>query len=102
MGILSAGKIATMVRTSECSAVDSRGRRMTDIDRRALTAGLVGFALSAASIRLARAQQLEKPSIRLGVANKAHLYYLPLTLAERRGHFRDYALNVTITDFEGG
>jgi NitT/TauT family transport system substrate-binding protein len=27
---------------------------------------------------------------------------LPLTLAERRGHFRDYGLNVAITDFEGG
>jgi NitT/TauT family transport system substrate-binding protein len=75
---------------------------MTDIDRRAVTAGLVGFAFSAASFRLAQAQQLEKPSIRLGVANKSHLYYLPLTLAERRAHFKDYALNVTITDFEGG
>jgi NitT/TauT family transport system substrate-binding protein len=73
-----------------------------DVDRRTFTAGLAGFTLSTALSEPARAQQLEKPSVRLGVANKAHLYYLPLTLAERRGHFRDYGLNVAITDFEGG
>ena len=73
-----------------------------DVDRRALTAGIASCALSIALSGLARAQTLEKPSIRLGVANKAHLYYLPVTLAERRGHFRDYGLNVAITDFEGG
>jgi NitT/TauT family transport system substrate-binding protein len=73
-----------------------------DVDRRAFTASLAGFTFSTALSGLARAQQVEKPSVRLGVANKAHLYYLPLTLAERRGHFRDYGLNVAITDFEGG
>ena len=73
-----------------------------EVDRRAFTVGLAGFTLSTTLSGLARAQQLEKPSIRLGVANKAHLYYLPLTLAERRGHCRDYDLNVAITDFEGG
>src|SRR3984893_17927556 len=73
-----------------------------DVDRRAVTAGLAGFTLSTVLSAPARAQQLEKPSVRLGVANKAHLYYLPLTLAERRGYFRDYGLNVAITDFEGG
>ena len=73
-----------------------------DVDRRALTAAIASSALSTVLPGLARAQALEKPSIRLGVANKAHLYYLPVTLAERRGHFRDYGLNVTIIDFEGG
>jgi NitT/TauT family transport system substrate-binding protein len=80
----------------------SGGRRSMDVDRRAFTAGLAGFALFTALSGLAQAQQLEKPSIRLGVGNKAHLYYLPLTLAERRGHFKDYGLKVAITDFEGG
>jgi NitT/TauT family transport system substrate-binding protein len=65
-----------------------------DVDRRAFTAGLAGFAFSTTLSGLARAQQLEKPSVRLGVANKAHLYYLPLTLAERR---QDYGLNVRVT-----
>jgi NitT/TauT family transport system substrate-binding protein len=72
-----------------------------DVDRRAVMAGVTGFMLATVPSRVG-AQLLEKSSIRLGVANKAHLYYLPLTLAERRGHFRDYGLNVAITDFEGG
>src|SRR5882762_1502852 len=72
------------------------------IDRRAFTTGLGGLSLSTLMPGLAQSQQLEKSSIRLGVANKSHLYYLPLTLAERRGHFKDYRLNVTIANFEGG
>jgi NitT/TauT family transport system substrate-binding protein len=73
-----------------------------DCDRRSFATGLAGLALSMTLAGAARAQQLEKPSLRLGVANKAHLYYLPVTLAERRGHFRDYGLDVAIADFEGG
>ena len=57
-------------------------------DRRSFTAGLASLTISATVSRVAQAQQVERPSIRLGVANKAHLYYLPLTLAERRGHFK--------------
>jgi NitT/TauT family transport system substrate-binding protein len=63
---------------------------------------LAGLSLSTAFPRSTQAQQLEKTSLRLGVANKAHLYYLPVTLAERRGYFKDYGLDVTIADFEGG
>jgi NitT/TauT family transport system substrate-binding protein len=73
-----------------------------DLDRRTFTAGLGGAAFFTAFAGVSRAQQLEKPSLRLGVGNKPHLYYLPLTLAERRGHFKDYGLDVSITDFEGG
>src|SRR5712691_841522 len=73
-----------------------------DLDRRTFTAGLAGAAFFTAFAGVSRAQQLEKPSLRLGVGNKPHLYYLPLTLAERRGHFKDYGLDVSITDFEGG
>jgi NitT/TauT family transport system substrate-binding protein len=69
-----------------------------DVDRRDFMAGVTGFMLATVPSGVT-AQLLEKPSVRLGVANKAHLYYLPLTLAERRGHFRDYGLNVAITDF---
>jgi NitT/TauT family transport system substrate-binding protein len=70
--------------------------------RRRVIAGLAGSALSAALGRAARAQQAGMTSVRLGVANKSHLYYLPLTLADRRGYFRDYRLDVAISDFEGG
>jgi NitT/TauT family transport system substrate-binding protein len=73
-----------------------------DRDRRTLMAGLSSAALLGAFAGVSGAQTLEKPSLRLGVANKAHLYYLPLTLAERRGHFKDYGLDVSITEFEGG
>src|SRR6266700_498288 len=71
-------------------------------DRRTLIASLAGLPLCAISHKVAHAQQIERPSLKLGVANKAHLYYLPLTLAERRGHFKDYGLAITITNFEGG
>jgi NitT/TauT family transport system substrate-binding protein len=73
-----------------------------NLDRRIFTAGLAGWAVSATLGRSARAQQLEMASVRLGVANKSHLYYLPLTLAERRGCFKDYGVDVAIADFEGG
>jgi NitT/TauT family transport system substrate-binding protein len=70
--------------------------------RRAFTAGMASLTLHPAPLDFARAQQLERTSLKLGVANKAHLYYLPVTIAERRGHFRDYGLSVTMSDFEGG
>jgi NitT/TauT family transport system substrate-binding protein len=71
-------------------------------NRRAFTAGMASLLLCPAALDLAHAQRLEHPSLRLGVANKAHLYYLPLTIADRRGHFRDYGLTITTSDFEGG
>jgi NitT/TauT family transport system substrate-binding protein len=71
-------------------------------DRRTFTAALAGLTFCATFSRAAGAQQVERSSLRLGVANKAHLYYLPLTLTERRGHFKDYGLTIAISDFEGG
>ncbi len=50
----------------------------------------------------ANAQAIEKPNLTLGVGGKALLYYLPLTLAERLGYFKDEGLNLTINDFAGG
>jgi NitT/TauT family transport system substrate-binding protein len=73
-----------------------------ECDRRTFTAGLASAALCPASCGAAHAQVVERSSLKLGVANKAHLYYLPLTLAERRGHFKDYGLTITTSDFEGG
>jgi NitT/TauT family transport system substrate-binding protein len=48
------------------------------------------------------AQALEKPSITIAVGGKNLLYYLPLTIAESLGYFKDEGLNVTIADFAGG
>jgi len=50
----------------------------------------------------ARAQALEKPRITLAVGGKNLFYYLPLTVAERRGFFKDEGLNVEVVDFPGG
>jgi len=75
-------------------------------DRRSFATGLAGglasLAFGAAFPRASHALQAGKNPLRLGVANRSHLYYLPVTLAERRGHFKDYGLDVTIADFEGG
>ncbi len=38
----------------------------------------------------------------LGVGGKPLLYYLPLTIAERRGFFKEEGLEVEINDFGGG
>ncbi|MTW17253.1 transporter substrate-binding domain-containing protein [Rhodoplanes serenus] len=44
----------------------------------------------------------EKPKLVLGVGGKNLFYYLPLTLAERLGYFKEQGLDVTVTDFGGG
>jgi NitT/TauT family transport system substrate-binding protein len=70
--------------------------------RRAFTAVIASLAFCPRFAKQARAQQPEHSSLRLGVANKAHLYYLPVTIAERRGYFLDYRLAPVLSDFEGG
>ncbi|HEY8566653.1 MAG TPA: ABC transporter substrate-binding protein [Beijerinckiaceae bacterium] len=44
----------------------------------------------------------EKLKVTLGVGGKPVLYYLPLTIAERKGFFKDEGLEVEINDFAGG
>ena len=46
--------------------------------------------------------QLEKRDVHIAVGGKSALYYLPLTITERLGYFRDEGLNVRISDFAGG
>lgn len=67
--------------------------------------GTLAAALGAAlmlAVSPASAQQVEKPKLTLGVGGKPLLYYLPLTIAERKGFFKDEGLDVTINDFGGG
>lgn len=61
---------------------------------------LAALALTLAFHQGAVAQ--EKKDVVLGVGGKSLLYYLPLTLAERLGYFKEQGLNVTINDFAGG
>ena len=66
----------------------------------------LGFVCAMAAVLgsagIALAQNPEKKDLVLGVGGKGLLYYLPLTLAERLGYFKEQGLNVTINDFAGG
>ena len=44
----------------------------------------------------------ETARVRLAVGGKPLLYYLPLTLAERLGYFKEEGLEVEISDLQGG
>ena len=44
----------------------------------------------------------ELAKVRIGVGGKASLYYLPLSITERLGYFKDEGLDVEISDFQGG
>src|SRR5476651_570794 len=60
---------------------------------------VAGVALAIAAAAQA---QIEKPDVHIAVGGKSALYYLPLTLCERLGYFKDEGLNVRISDFPGG
>ena len=91
-----------MARSCGDSAVLGKATAEMHYNRRTFTAGVTSFVLCATFLDPVHGQQLEHSSLKLGVANKAHLYYLPVTIAERRGHFRDYGLAIAMSDFEGG
>src|SRR5438445_8709635 len=48
------------------------------------------------------AQTSEKPKVSIAVGGKNLFYYLPLTVAEQLGYFKDEGLQVEISDFAGG
>jgi NitT/TauT family transport system substrate-binding protein len=48
------------------------------------------------------AQTPEKTKVSIAVGGKNLLYYLPLTIAEQLGYFKDEGLQVEISDFSGG
>ncbi|MBX3636892.1 MAG: ABC transporter substrate-binding protein [Rubrivivax sp.] len=63
---------------------------------------VAGSAALLAAPAVLRAQALEKPKATIAVGGKNLLYYLPLTIAEQRGYFKDEGLDLTIVDFAGG
>lgn len=66
-------------------------------------AGLILIATSSVMTgNVAQAQALEKKKITIAVGGKGLFYYLPLTIAERNGYFKDEGLEVEIPDFAGG
>lgn len=69
---------------------------MTAVAVCALLTPLSGFGSAAEN------QNLEKTRLTIGVGGQRLFYYLPLTIAERKGFFRDEGLRVEILDFGGG
>lgn len=68
------------------------------LERRGFIAG-VGAALALGGLGPARAEIVK---VRIGVGGKPLLYYLPLTIAERKGYFREEEIEAEINDFGGG
>jgi NitT/TauT family transport system substrate-binding protein len=66
------------------------------------TARLVACALALSLAGAAHGETLEKPQLTLGVGGKTALYYLPLTICERLGYFKEQGLDVAVNDFRGG
>ena len=67
-----------------------------------LIQALAALALGIAFASGAAAQAPEKKKITIAVGGKSLFYYLPLSVAERKGYFRDEGLEVEIPDFAGG
>ncbi len=65
---------------------------------------VVGSVFAAVALAFAAGvqAQVEKPDVHIAIGGKSALYYLPLTLTERLGYFKDEGLNVRISDFPGG
>ncbi len=67
------------------------------MQRRSFLAGAAALALAPAAP--ARADTVK---VRIGVGGKPLLYYLPLTIAERKGYFKEEGVEAEINDFGGG
>ncbi len=65
---------------------------------------IAAMVVLAAALTLvpASAQAPEKKKITIAVGGKSLFYYLPLTIAERNGYFKEEGLEVEIPDFAGG
>ncbi len=76
---------------------------MYTLSRRVLlTVAACGATLSAVMPFSAAYAEIEKKDITIAVGGKNLYYYLPLTIAEQLGYFKDEGLNVKIVDFQGG
>ena len=70
---------------------------MTFTRRRFIAGIAAAFAYAAAGSAFAASQD-----VTIAVGGKALYYYLPLSIAEYNGYFKDEGLNVRIVDFQGG
>lgn len=63
---------------------------------------IAALTASFAGMPAVYAQALEMKQVTLAVGGKNLFYYLPLTIAERKGYFKDEGLALEIVDFPGG
>jgi NitT/TauT family transport system substrate-binding protein len=81
------------------------GKKSTGEDhmaRRLLSTIIASLAAILFAAHSADAQTPEITKVRLAVGGKTSLYYLPLTVTERLGYFKDAGLDVEISDLQGG
>jgi NitT/TauT family transport system substrate-binding protein len=77
--------------------------KMPALQRRCTAAAAAILALCLASaVAGSEESKPELATVRLAVGGKPALFYLPLTVTERLGYFRDQGLTVEIADFPGG
>ena len=62
----------------------------------------IAAAAAAAASAGAPAVFAQKKSVKIAVGGKALYYYLPISIAESQGYFKDEGLDVEIIDFQGG
>src|SRR3982750_2654439 len=75
--------------------------KLLDLRRRAILAAVPALIAAPAIVR-AQGSKPEKPKVVLAVGGKSALYYLSLTIAERKGFFKDGGVEVGINGFRGG
>lgn len=63
---------------------------------------LICTAMAAACATAAPSSFAANKKVKIAVGGKALYYYLPLSIAERRGYFKEEGLDVQIIDFQGG
>src|SRR5512140_897626 len=72
------------------------------LNRRVFSSAAALAVASLAAPSLRAQSKLEKSKVSLAVGGKAAFYYLPLTISEQLGYFKDEGLDVEISDFAGG
>src|SRR5262249_46433699 len=70
--------------------------------RRVVMGAVAVAVLALAAPRVAALDKPEVPKLRLAVGGKSAIFYLPLSITERLGFFKDAGLDVEIADVQSG